>query len=58
MKLPVTVKPEHVTAIVDTREQHPLCLDPLQVEVGTLVTGDYSIRPPGARHRYRAQEPA
>ena len=38
------LKPEQVTAIVDTREQTPLDLAPLRVEVGTLDTGDYSIR--------------
>jgi len=42
--LPSTLKPEMVTATVDTREQIPLCLDPLRVEAGTLTTGDYSIR--------------
>jgi DNA excision repair protein ERCC-4 len=40
----MTLRPEQVTAIIDTREQHPLNLDPLPVETGTLTTGDYSIR--------------
>ncbi len=31
-------------AIQDTREQRPLCLEPLRVEVATLATGDYSVR--------------
>lgn len=44
MKLPATLQPEQVTAIVDTREQTPLNLAPLAVEVGTLPTGDYSIK--------------
>jgi ERCC4-type nuclease len=44
MKLPATIKPEQVTAIVDTREQHPLDLSPLQTVPGTLTTGDYSIQ--------------
>lgn len=37
------LRPEQVTAIVDTREQHPLDLQPLQTMSGTLVTGDYSV---------------
>jgi hypothetical protein len=32
-----------VTAIIDTREQNPLDLSPLQVTVGTLSTGDYLL---------------
>lgn len=44
MKLPATIQPEWITAIVDTREQAPLNLTPLAVEIGTLPTGDYSIR--------------
>jgi ERCC4-type nuclease len=32
-----------VTAVVDTREQIPLDLSPLQVVSGTLATGDYSV---------------
>ncbi len=42
--IPSELKPEQITAIVDTREQHPLCLDPLQTTIGTLTTGDYSVR--------------
>lgn len=38
------LKPENVTAIVDTREQLPLDLSPLQTVQGTLPTGDYSIQ--------------
>lgn len=44
MNLPATLKPEQVTALCDTREQTPLCLDPLRVERATLTTGDYTIR--------------
>lgn len=42
--IPAELKPEDVTAIVDTREQTPLDLAPLQVEAGTLATGDYSVK--------------
>jgi ERCC4-type nuclease len=38
------LSPSDVVAIVDTREQAPLDLSPLRVEVGTLETGDYSVR--------------
>ena len=44
MKLPADLKPESITAIVDTREQLPLDLSPLAVEIGTLTTGDYSLK--------------
>ena len=37
-KLPLN----HVKVLVDTREQHPWELDPLQVQVEGLATGDYS----------------
>ena len=37
-KLPL----ERVTVIQDTREQHPWDLSPLQVQVASLATGDYS----------------
>ncbi|NQU19650.1 MAG: hypothetical protein HQ567_00095 [Candidatus Nealsonbacteria bacterium] len=43
-KLPAELRPEQVVAVVDTREQLPLDLDPLQVVSGTLATGDYSVR--------------
>lgn len=43
-RMPATLKPEHICAVQDTREQTPLCLDPLRVEVDTLTTGDYSVR--------------
>lgn len=41
--LPVEPRPEWLTAIIDTREQHPLDLAPMRVERGTLPTGDYSL---------------
>lgn len=44
MKLPADLKPDCVTAVVDSREQTPLCLDPLKIEVSGLSTGDYSVK--------------
>ncbi|MEX0938535.1 MAG: ERCC4 domain-containing protein [Pirellulales bacterium] len=41
--LPADLRPEHVTAIVDTREQHPFELAPLASIVAGLTAGDYSI---------------
>jgi len=38
------LRPQDVTAIVDTREQCPLDLAPLSVVSATLNTGDYSVR--------------
>ena len=43
-KLPAKYEPSWVTAIVDTREQQPLELNPIGVEQGTLATGDYTIK--------------
>jgi ERCC4-type nuclease len=43
-RLPAELRPEAVTAIIDTREQLPLDLSPLQSVAGTLTTGDYSVR--------------
>lgn len=37
------LRPEDITAVIDTREQTPLVLAPLKVEYGTLKTGDYSV---------------
>jgi len=37
------IKPEEITAIVDTREQAPVDLAPLKSIEGTLTTGDYSV---------------
>lgn len=42
--LPKAITPEMVTAIVDSREQRPLKLSPLNVERGTLQTGDYCLK--------------
>ena len=41
--LPAELRPDQVTAIIDTREQLPLDLSPLRTVTGTLTTGDYSI---------------
>jgi DNA excision repair protein ERCC-4 len=35
---------ESVTAVIDTRERHPLDLAPLRTITATLTTGDYSIQ--------------
>lgn len=43
MKLPLELKPESVTPIIDTREQTPVDLAPMTPVRGTLVTGDYSV---------------
>lgn len=43
MKLPAEPKPENVVVVVDTREQLPFDLSPMQSVVGTLATGDYSV---------------
>ena len=37
------LKPEHITAICDTREQLPFELSPIKTIRGTLSTGDYSV---------------
>lgn len=42
--IPAELRPQDLVAIVDTREQHPLNLDPLRSVPGTLTTGDYSVR--------------
>jgi ERCC4-type nuclease len=47
------LKPEQVTAVIDTREQTPLDLAPLRVEVGTLDTGDYTAK--GLEHVVRIE---
>ncbi len=41
--LPAELRPDQVVAIIGTREQCPLDLAPLAVELGTLATGDYSV---------------
>ena len=44
MKLPATLKPENVVALIDSREQLQLDLSPLRTEQATLPTGDYSLK--------------
>lgn len=44
VKIPADIAPEAFTAVIDTREQMPLTLAPLQSIRGTLATGDYSVR--------------
>lgn len=44
MKMKADIDPSAITAIIDTREQLPLDLSPLQMESGTLATGDYSVK--------------
>lgn len=39
----MTLKPEDVTVIVDSREQLPYSLQPLQSVPGSLQSGDYSL---------------
>jgi ERCC4-type nuclease len=46
--LPAELPPEAVCALVDTREQTPLCLEPLRTEPATLPEGDYSVK--GSEH--------
>ena len=43
-KLPPKLDPSDVVAIVDSREQNPLDLTPLQTVPGSLQTGDYSLQ--------------
>ena len=43
-KLPAKLDPANVIAIVDSREQNALNLEPLTSVTSTLPTGDYSIR--------------
>jgi DNA excision repair protein ERCC-4 len=44
VKLPSRLDPSNVIAIIDSREQKPLDLEPLTTITSTLVTGDYSVR--------------
>lgn len=41
--IPADLRPQDVCAIIDTREQLPYTLSPLQTVRGALDTGDYSI---------------
>jgi DNA excision repair protein ERCC-4 len=43
-RIAAELRPEQVTAIIDTREQLPLDLSPLRIVTGTLATGDYTVR--------------
>ncbi|MCK9570861.1 ERCC4 domain-containing protein [Candidatus Pacearchaeota archaeon] len=40
--IPSDILPEHIVALVDSREQYPLDLSPLKTQVKGLSTGDYS----------------
>ncbi len=40
----MVLQPEHITALVDTRERMPLDLSPLRMETATLSVGDYSLK--------------
>ena len=42
--IPAELRPDQVTAIQDSREQLPLDLHPLRVEVAGLDTGDYTLK--------------
>ena len=42
--IPAELRPDQVMAILDTREQLPLDLHPLRVEVAGLDTGDYWLK--------------
>lgn len=53
MRLPATLQPESVLAIIDTREQTPLDLSPLRTTAATLDTGDYSLS--GLEHVVRIE---
>jgi len=53
VKLSADLDPERVTAIVDSREQLPLCLDPLKTRVEGLCSGDYSLA--GLEHIVRVE---
>lgn len=55
MKLPAKLKPSDVRVLIDTREQSPWNLEPLQSEVGTLETGDYSLAGDGLRDLIRIE---
>ena len=42
--MPADLSPEDLVAVIDSREQQPLDLAPLRSRIGTLATGDYSLR--------------
>ena len=39
----MSIKPETLVALIDSREQNPWCLEPLDSKPATLPTGDYSL---------------
>ncbi|HEX4129105.1 MAG TPA: hypothetical protein VHZ24_03620 [Pirellulales bacterium] len=43
-RMPAELPQERVVVIIGTREQCPLDLAPLRSTIGTLATGDYSVR--------------
>lgn len=43
-RIPSDLSAANLVAIVDSREQNPLDLQPLRQVAGTLATGDYSLR--------------
>ncbi|MCY3008650.1 MAG: ERCC4 domain-containing protein [Planctomycetota bacterium] len=43
MKLPAKLDPSNVIAIIDSREQTPLDLEPLTTITESLTTGDYAL---------------
>ena len=43
MKLPAKLNPSNVIAIIDSREQTPLDLEPLTTITESLTTGDYAL---------------
>jgi len=55
MKLPAKLKPSDVRVQIDSREQLPWDLSPLQEEVGTLETGDYALSGDGLRDLIRIE---
>jgi len=55
MKLPAKLKPSDVRVQIDSREQLPWDLAPLQTEIGTLCSGDYSLVGPGLRDLIRIE---
>jgi ERCC4-type nuclease len=42
--LPAKLDPSKLTAIIDSAEQTPFDLSPMRMEVGSLQTGDYSVK--------------
>jgi len=55
MKLPAKLKPSDVRALVDSREQLPWDLSPLQTETGTLCSGDYALAGDGLQNLIRIE---